>query len=393
MQRRRPLALRLALFAIAAALLWESLGVARSMAGRGTDFVEYWSASRLLLSGHNPYDPAQMDAVQRSLGFERAEPLLMLNPPWSLPFVLPLGLLSYAAAQQLWLAMNLIALAGSVWIGYRIYFAGAMPAGLAYALGLSFVPALTCVALGQISVLLLLGLMAFLGLQSRRLDWEAGASLLLAALKPHAVWLLWPALLWWCVGERRWRILLGFGFALSCAGAAAVLLDGNAFRDYLDVLHSYGVLRREVPTAAGWLIHAFAPQQRWLEAAPLAAGLIWLGWTGLRSRAGWRWPERLPGIVLVSLATSIYGWYFDQVALLPALLCAAAGLQNSGAPILARRAVLLAYLVINVAPAVLLLQGFRVFAYAWTTPAWLALYLAAQAVGRMPRLAGASSAA
>jgi glycosyl transferase family 87 len=379
-QPRRRVARRVALFAVAAALLAASLEMAASLAGTGTDFVEYWSASRLLLAGHNPYDPAQMDAVQRGLGFKRAEPLLMLNPPWALPFVLPLGAVNYAASQQLWLAFNLALLAASTWLCGRLYFAdAAVPAW--YALAFSFLPALTCLAIGQISSLALFGLAAFLHLQMRRRDWSAGASLLLAASKPHAVWLLWPALLWWAIRERRWRILGGFAVAMGCATALALRLDPGAFSHYSDVLHSYGVLRREVPTAAGWLIHIWSPQHRWLEAAPMVAGFFWLGWSWPRGGA-WRWLERLPGIVLVSLVTSIYGWYFDQVVLLPALFCAAAAMPRRSVSAAARRVIVIGYIAVDIAPAALMLLGFRVFAYAWTAPAWLGLYAAARMASR-----------
>jgi len=49
------------------------------------DFVEYWSASRLLLNGGNPYAPDELLQLQRSVGWGSGTALIMWNPPWTLP--------------------------------------------------------------------------------------------------------------------------------------------------------------------------------------------------------------------------------------------------------------------------------------------------------------------
>ena len=73
------------------------------------DFVEYWAAGRLNLEGHNPYDPDAVHELEKAAG--RAEPgVLMWNPPWSLPFVMPFGLLEVHTAHLLWLLLQFIAL-------------------------------------------------------------------------------------------------------------------------------------------------------------------------------------------------------------------------------------------------------------------------------------------
>lgn len=41
------------------------------------DFIEYWSAGRLLLAGDNPYDPTRLLAVQQAAGRVSTRPLLM----------------------------------------------------------------------------------------------------------------------------------------------------------------------------------------------------------------------------------------------------------------------------------------------------------------------------
>jgi hypothetical protein len=44
------------------------------------DWVEYWSAARLLWSGQDPYDPDSRLRIQRSVGSELPGPILMRNP-------------------------------------------------------------------------------------------------------------------------------------------------------------------------------------------------------------------------------------------------------------------------------------------------------------------------
>src|SRR5687768_13794901 len=54
------------------------------------DYVEYWAAGQLLARGENPYDEAAIEKLEKEA--EREEPpILMWNPPWAMPFVIPLG--------------------------------------------------------------------------------------------------------------------------------------------------------------------------------------------------------------------------------------------------------------------------------------------------------------
>jgi hypothetical protein len=50
------------------------------------DFIEYWAAAKLLLSGGNPYSAAQLLQLQRTVGWSKNEALLMWNPLGTLFF-------------------------------------------------------------------------------------------------------------------------------------------------------------------------------------------------------------------------------------------------------------------------------------------------------------------
>src|SRR5215510_4874662 len=99
--------LKRALLAFALGLLiWKAINLTRNLTAPVDDFIEYWSASRLLLAGNNPYSTAELSVLQRP--FTGSEtPLIMWNPPWTLSLLLTFGLLDYSASRWLWLILNL----------------------------------------------------------------------------------------------------------------------------------------------------------------------------------------------------------------------------------------------------------------------------------------------
>ena len=113
----------------------------------GTDFIEYWSAGRLLLTGGNPYSPAELVAVQATVyGRAPAAPLIMWNPPWTLAFVLPFAALSFTASQFLWLLLNLFLLLWSTQHLWRLYAGGAAKSLSPVAVGIDFHSRFLCTA-------------------------------------------------------------------------------------------------------------------------------------------------------------------------------------------------------------------------------------------------------
>src|SRR4051794_33614346 len=105
MSRTNPT--HLTLFAVALVAAPVALVMVFARAGRTNalpmhDFVEYWAAGRLLLEGSNPYDPDLVHELGRQAG-RSDEGILMWNPPWALPLVLPLGMLPVRVAHLAWL--------------------------------------------------------------------------------------------------------------------------------------------------------------------------------------------------------------------------------------------------------------------------------------------------
>src|SRR5258706_7726267 len=85
------------------------------------DFVEYWAAARLFVSGGNPYAPDQLLKLEQLVGWRESAPLLMWNPPWTLSFIWPLGLLDYDIAQFIWFVLHALIIFLGAQMLWRIY--------------------------------------------------------------------------------------------------------------------------------------------------------------------------------------------------------------------------------------------------------------------------------
>ncbi|MBX9622555.1 MAG: DUF2029 domain-containing protein [Gemmataceae bacterium] len=285
------------------------------------DFVEYWAAARLVLSGQNPYDPALLLPLQVAAGRDTAEAVMMWNPPWALAAVLPLGLLPAREAQLVWLAVNLAAV---LYCGDRLWLRLGGSRGrrwLGWLIALGWVPTLFALQSGQIGPLLLLGAVLFLECERRGWYALAGAATVLLAVKPHLAYLVWLAVLFDPDGRRRWRAIAG-GLA---AGAAATLVplafDPRLLAEYADALGNRPPAQWASPTLGTVLRLAFGEHLFRLQFVPVAFGLGWFAWHRLRTGARWDWAAELPLLLLVSFVTAPYGaWPFDLVLLLPAVM-------------------------------------------------------------------------
>ena len=184
-------------------LLWKSSEVFNTNAIPIDDFVAYWAASRLQLQRLNPYSASEILAVERAVGMRGDEPLIMLNPPWTLAFLLPFGFLDYPAGRLAWLLLALSSVFLSAHWLWLVYQGPHHSLRLALALAFCFVPLLVCLILGQITPLILLGVSGFLYFEGRSKPLSAGVCLVLLTLKPQLFYLFWLALFLWVLHDPQ----------------------------------------------------------------------------------------------------------------------------------------------------------------------------------------------
>jgi hypothetical protein len=338
------------------------------------DFYEYWAAGRLLLEGRNPYDLEAMEQVQREAGRE-ADPILMWNPPWALPLVLPLGLLDLRSAHLVWLVFHLLVLIVSADLAWRLYGGPPQRRWVAQLLAATFVPTWMALIVGQIAPLLLLGAVGFLWCLQRGWDLTAGAAAVLLAIKPHLAALFWVALALWAVREGRWRVLLGGVTTGLFATGLAILAHPAVLGRYLATLTTRPPDQYRPPTLGQLLRLALDSDSLAWGFLPLIPALGWLGWHWARRR-DWNWPEELPLLLLVSMLVAPYGaWPFDVVLLLLPVLQLGAAFAREGVSWLPRLAALGFHVVFNAAGLALLLLQQEYLTFAWMTPVLLLGYL------------------
>jgi hypothetical protein len=343
------------------------LAVNRGIAGTGTtDFVEYWSAGQLLMRGADPYDPAATLQLERSAGRSTDQPEVTFSPPAIFLLVAPLGLVGAKTGAVLWM----IALIASFAVSIRLLWIlqGRRP-GQLHLLCYCFAPALTCLMAGQIGIFLLLGLVLFLYLHTRR-PFLAGAALAVCFVKPHLFLLFGTVLVLWAIHRRQYKVLAGIGIGLLAACAIAFCFDPHAWPQYERMITIARPTEPLVPTLSRMFRYFVDRDAVWLQFLPAAAGCGWAIWYFWRQRNCWNWMEQGLLLLLVSVACAPYAWITDESVLLPAILAALYQAEDSGRS-------LLPYGLITGAVLAELLRGIWMTTpyFVWTAPAWLAWYL------------------
>ncbi len=349
------------------------------------DFVEYWAAARLTLDDRNPYDGLLLLPLQQAAGSEFDEAVMMWNPPWSLPAVLPLGLLAAREAQLLWFLVNLVVMAFSADRLWLLLGGDPRRRWLGLVAAFLFLPTIFSLHIGQISPLLLLGAVLFLECTQRaerdpRWYYLAGSATVLLAIKPHLAYLLWVGLAVDALTRGRWRVLVGGALAGLVCAALPLVLNPHVWHQYLDAMANRPPSQWASPTLGTVLRMAFGAGYFQLQFVPVAAGLVWFGWHRWKNRGNWDWQEQLPVVLLVSFALAPYGaWPFDMVLLLPA--CFVLAMKSNAmwdswpgwSPGSARFTVA-ALVAINVGCLIMNLAQTGAFPFLWVSPAILFVY-------------------
>lgn len=367
---RKPAVRKALLLMVLLAVLWR---VAQSDLTRllKNDFVPYWIAARLMISGANPYDANQVFELEKRLHLDSWRPWIMWNPPWALTVVAPFGLLPFQPAAIAWFLLQFtIVFASSLWL-WRIYQGPPRYRWLAIVLPGIFLPIGDVLLDSQITPVVLLGLVAFLYLVSKGKYLPAGFALALLALKPHLGLPLACACLLWCVRERRWQLLAG-----SAAGFAVLLLPvwirPGLMAQYL---HAMPTIWGDAAPAWGGVLRAiFGYGLTWLQYVPVVPGIVWAVFYWWRNRSRWNWKQHLPMLLLVGLITMPFGWTYDEVLLLPVFISAAVCLLAQDDRRFTYRMAAF-YVAMNVVMFTMNVFGLRDHWYLWNVPLWLVAYV------------------
>ncbi len=285
------------------------------------DFIEYWAAARTFLSGGNPYSAAELVVAQRGAGWTDSKPIMMWNPPWTLPLLVPIAVLPFWVARGLWFLLNLaLVLICADWF-WRQYGGPDSRRWMSWLATLLFIPVGTSLFLGQISPLVLAAVTGFLWALRRNRLVLAGVFTLPLAAKPHLLYLFWLFLLLWIIKNRRWKVLLGALASMLVSSLFVVLINPPTFSNYLSSITSAsGPQIWQTPTWGVAILMLFPGAASWVRFIPSLVGIaiafsLWISW-----RHTFDWLRHLPTVILLSVTSSSFTWMFDWVILLPIVI-------------------------------------------------------------------------
>lgn len=334
------------------------------------DLAQYWSAAHLVRL--NPYSYQLVAHFQHSNGIFVDPPLVLKNPPWAIPFILPLGVFSYRAAFAAWTLFTISVLmigTRAVWLELNAPASSLVPLLFPFLFG----PAIVQLLLGQCTILVLLGIVAFLIAAEKGRDWTAGAALVLVLGKPHVALLFLLVAALWIVRQRRWRILASGCLALIATSLFVEFLNPHIWSQFVARMTLVAHEGEAYPNLGGMLylvsrIHSLA-------LIPQLLGFAWVAFYWRKHRNNWNWWEQGTMVLLCSVFCSYYSYPYDEILALPALLFAIA--HTSG------RAFWTAFLITELGYVVYVSNGAGYFGFgymflSWTASGWLVACILAQ---------------
>lgn len=257
-------------------------GVDRNGFLLGTDFLSFWTAGHMVVSGADVYDKAAHIVAQRRYFSAPNAYTAFYYPPPFLLTVYPLGFLPYFPALAAWLAVT-----GAAYLAVvRQWLRSVSLDWPVWLLVAGFPPVLVTVTHGQTAFLVaaLLGL-GVLWVGPR--PWLAGICFGLASVKPQ-FGILVPIVM---LATGQWRVIAAAALATLALGLAATLAFGpQVWNDWLAVSReaqsaleqgAVGFGKMQSPFAAARLLGAPVAGGYALQifvGVGVAAALVWAGW-------------------------------------------------------------------------------------------------------------------
>jgi hypothetical protein len=372
-------AILVALCCIGLLQLWVTSHDARHL----DDFLTYWTAGRLNAQGINPYDADRVLALEREVGWAKPHAYRIWYPPWTIGLFMPLASMPYSTARFVWYLLSIGAVVVCAdWL-WRAYGGDPAKRGISWLVAATFAPVPIVWKTGQVSPIMLLGIVGFLaGVRANR-PLLAGACLALTASKPQLAYLIWPALVLDATRTRDLRPVVSVAIAIGMSLGAALITNPDVRAQFIAVSRSeppHVVMAPSVlPSAPGTVLRWIAVRLAGtdvpnLQFVPMLAGLAWLLWYWRRRGDDWRWLEDMPYVLLASFATTSWCWVYDEPLLLVPLMHAAVVLAHRSWE-RSQRLLVLAYVATNVVILSADVASARASSYVWTQYVFLALYL------------------
>ena len=291
------------------------------------DYIQFWSASNILLDGGDPYDPQLQTAYNAAAGWDKNQQglgryafLPYYYPPWLALALSPLVPLGYAGAKLVWLALLIECVIATAYL-LRNSVPGMNPlATMIVCLG--FGVWWVTLPIGQTAPLVVLLLVAGWRLLDAAHDRAAGVVLAWTTIKPQLTICVLAVFIVWAIRQRRWRVLQG----LVAMGSLLLLVSTCVFPGWLPAMLDAPRQTPMVTIDRPWLASSWWALLRTFGFSGGLLGALYLALAvpvaALTLRAAWdRGTPALQLFALATLATLAlvpYVRYYDfPVLLLP----------------------------------------------------------------------------
>jgi len=288
----------------------------------GVDLLAYWSAAHLFAHGGNPYDQAAMSTLESQTSPERFSDLGTLsnawNPPWLILIMIPIGILPYYLAIPVWIFCNILLIGMSLLITWKLCMGNQKSRGilLVYLAGFLFVETLSYLAIGQITSVVLLGIVLSLWFFNHDMDALAGIALLLTTIKPHITYFFIILVFIWVIQNRRWKVIIAFLTAALISMLIFWIVIPGWLNNYILLINNLPYSQLYTSTLGSFISEKFNISIFKYSAVLLIFLVKPL--LHLVKKEGWLTATNLA--LLISVPLSPYGFNFDHIVILPAFV-------------------------------------------------------------------------
>lgn len=283
----------------------------------GTDFKQYYTTSRLLLEGKNPYDYELAGVIQRGLG-ETGDIQVPYGPPTCLLPFIPMGWFDFLTAIQIQFVLNVGMLVICCFLWGKMLFPTQpmMPLFSCIAV-VAWIPCLSLFGMGHVTSWTLFGFTLWAFCMQQKRPALAGCLLALSIIKPH---LAFGPVIYACVvglRQKQWSMLTCFTLTVLAMIGATFVIRPSVWTEYLGSLAQSNPTQWFNATLDGWGRFQFGASFRLVT---IIVGCLLLGWIAL---LGWkRNGNDGPLVLALWLAATPYAFSYDYVLVLPGFILA-----------------------------------------------------------------------
>jgi hypothetical protein len=286
---------------------------------RNSNFSKFWIAGHMILTGQNPYDPAQWYREHSLLGSTWNPDRIFLYPLPQAFFLAPLALLPPGNSFVVWDFVSQTIIAITCFI--LLFSTGSIPQKRLFLptviILLFFGPTYLSLQVGSIGAIAVLICLAAILLLERQKSILAGAFLTILILKPSQGLPILLLLAVWLAGRRDWKAIMGMvlgGLILLISGLIYDPLWIGKFLDNSQVvssrtlgvqsnIYSFAYMACNQNTSCMWFAGSLG------TLLVLVFGALYL-WRNSLHLSAW---EAINLIIPLGFTATIYLWSYDQL--------------------------------------------------------------------------------